>query len=65
MQDWEEYKVQSNRVTIDSSQWKKVDVKCPKCGEPIYKNITIVLASYPPQYQYKCFACGWTDTAYH
>ena len=65
MQDWKEYKVQSNRATIDSSQWKKVDVKCPECGQPIYKNITIVLTSYPPQYQYKCFACGWTGTAYH
>ena len=65
MQDWEEYSVQNERITTGSIQWEKVDVRCPKCGEPIYKNTTEILTSYPPQYQYKCFKCGWWGTAYH
>ena len=65
MLEWEDFKEQSDRITIGSSQWEKVDVKCPKCGQPIYKNMTEVLTTFPPQYQYKCLKCGWWSTAFH
>jgi DNA-directed RNA polymerase subunit RPC12/RpoP len=65
MLEWEDFKTVADRFTVDNSEWKEMNVKCPECGQPIYKNMTIVLTSCPPQYQYKCFACGWTGTAYH
>lgn len=39
------------------------DIECPKCGEKIYRDTTIVLTSYPEQYGYFCESCGWTGTA--
>ena len=65
MLEWKDFKKQADHITIDNSRWKKMNVKCPKCGEPIYKDMTFVLASYPPQYSYKCLNCDWTGTAYH
>lgn len=58
MQEWEDFKEQTNRVTEGYIQYEKKDIKCPKCGQPIYKNMTVVLASLPPQYAYKCLNCG-------
>ena len=36
----------------------KTDIKCPKCGQPIYMRTDIVLTSYPVQFSYFC-DCGW------
>jgi len=32
--------------------------KCPKCGAGMYKDLTKVLASYPPKYEYSCKNCN-------
>ena len=37
------------------------NIKCPKCGELIFKRTDIVLTSYPPKYIYTCKHCGWSD----
>lgn len=63
---WKEFKEQTlNDIALfDSYNWKRTDIECPVCRGTIYKNIGIVLTSYPPQYQYKCPRCGWFDTWY-
>ena len=38
--------------------------ECPNCGEIIYKNLTLVLTSYPSQYKYKCPKCPWQQMGY-
>ena len=39
------------------------DIKCPICGEYIFVNNNIILASNPPQRRYICKKCGWKGTA--
>ena len=64
--EWEEYKKQKkNKFEISSSNdWVKTEIICPKCRSRVYKNIGMVLTTYPPQYQYKCISCDWTGTWY-
>lgn len=38
-------------------------IACPCCGRALYKDVSIVLASYPPTYKYFCKECGWWDMA--
>lgn len=45
------------------NQFKPVDAKCSKCGGQLYINDSVVLTSYPPQYQYYCKVCGNVETS--
>lgn len=59
--EWEEYK--KKKITFNfNNNLKETTIKCPKCGEFIYKDVSVVLTSYPPQYRYVCTKCGWQDT---
>ena len=62
--NWEEYKKQrANQTNItNNGEWMPTVAKCPKCGQPVYRNTRYVLASYPAQYTYKCLSCGWLTT---
>ena len=64
--EWEEYKKQEkNKFEISgSNDWVKTEIICPKCRSRVYKNIGMVLTTYPPQYQYKCISCDWIGTWY-
>lgn len=61
---WEDYKEQkTNRFKeMPPGNWIKTNIECPVCGKPIYKNMSLVLACYPPKYQYRCVECDWFDT---
>lgn len=37
------------------------NIKCPKCGELVYKMNDTVFTSYPPKHKYKCKKCGWSS----
>lgn len=43
--------------------YRPVNAKCSKCGEQLYIDDSVVLTSYPPQYQYYCKACGNVETS--
>lgn len=62
---WEEYQkivISTNDNIPPFPEYKEVECKCPKCGaDHIYKNISEVLTSFPPQYYYKCKKCGWNS----
>lgn len=58
---WEEFKNQSN-IFIDDRQVETL-IKCPRCGNRIYLDNSVVLTSYPPQYRYWC-KCGWEGSAF-
>jgi len=44
-------------------QYQKTDIECPKCKKFIYKDVSMVLTSNPPQYRYVC-ECGWSGSGY-
>ena len=64
--EWEEYKLQKK----DSfklkgiNEWVGTDIRCPKCGSMVFKNIGTVLSCYPAKYKYGCVSCDWTDVWY-
>ena len=35
------------------------NITCPECGKYIWKRTDVVLTTYPPQYRYECYNCGW------
>ena len=39
-------------------EWVDTDFECPDCGGIMQKHQNVVLASYPPKYEYKCKKCG-------
>ena len=47
--EWEEYKKQEkNKFEISgSNDWIKTEIICPKCRSRVYKNIGMVLTTYP------------------
>ena len=34
------------------------NITCPECGRYIYRDRSMVLTTYPPQFYYLC-ECGW------
>lgn len=58
---WEEFK-EKQRERMDPRDLMTM-VECPKCGDYLYQQQGIVLASYPPQRIYYCKKCGWKGTA--
>ena len=39
-------------------EWSEPKYICPKCGGGMCRHESIVYASNPPQYEYKCNKCG-------
>lgn len=42
-------------------EYSEPKYKCPQCGGNVRKNLTIVLASNPPKYTYKCDNCDYIN----
>ena len=64
---WTDYQIairQTYNLFNDGQTWIQTEVECPKCGKFLYKNMSLVLTSYPPKYQYKCSNCKWFQTGY-
>ena len=62
--EWEEYK-EKKKIMLDyGGNLQETNIKCPKCGKFIYKDVGMVLATFPPEYRYTCMKCGWQDTYY-
>ena len=59
---WEDFISPRYALITDNGKWHPTNIACPKCNGQLYRDTSIVLASYPPQYHYKCIHCGWTGT---
>ena len=47
-------------------RWTRINGKCPYCRkEEVYVNNSVVLASNPPQNQYRCNVCGKVWSAFN
>lgn len=60
--------IEAKRINQDffdnyNNSYRPVNAKCSKCGAQLYINDSVVLTSYPPQYQYYCKACGNVETS--
>lgn len=55
---WEDYQ-KNDEMSFYSHTRESTNIKCPKCGNLIYRNVQMVLTTYPVQYRYECDACGW------
>ena len=62
---WEEFKKEreTSHRYVGYQEYEVTQIECPECGENIFKNMSLVLTSYPPQHQYRCFKCGWVGSA--
>lgn len=60
----EYYLGSTERTYADFSVWSEPIYKCPKCDGGMRKNLTVVLTTYPCQYQYKCNKCGYTENQF-
>lgn len=58
--EWNEFK---SLKRIVPNNLELTDIKCPKCGQYIFRRTDIVLATFPPQHSYVCTNCKWTGTA--
>lgn len=58
----EEY-IEANQVKyFIVGQRSKPKYDCPRCQHgKMRKNLSMVLCSNPPMYQYKCDSCGYVD----
>lgn len=56
---WEDF-IAGNKNENSLEGYEKTDIACPKCGAAVWKNVEIVLASYPAKYSYICMKCGWS-----
>lgn len=62
--EWEEYRQMRIATMPQHLNKTKTEIKCPECGEYIYRDNTIILTSHPAQYRYFCESCGWWETSY-
>ena len=58
---WEEYK--RERAILSEECETKVNVKCPECGELLYRDNTLIYTSNPPKSKYFCKKCRWVGYA--
>ena len=61
---WEEYKADKSNQPFISNMYSPTNIKCPKCGQPVYRRNDIVLTCYPAKYRYECLKCDWADSWY-
>lgn len=61
----EEYEAETlNRHNFMQRDWSEPKYLCTKCNGGMCRNEKVVLASYPPMYEYRCNKCGHIEYQY-
>ena len=60
----EEYRESINDTFRFPLEWSEPKYQCPQCGGGMCRNEMVVLASYPPQREYRCNKCGHVEYQY-
>ena len=61
MTDWRTYVSQRMEEIEATDQPIERAIMCPRCGAPVYKDTTTILMTNPPQYEYFCKECDWSE----
>lgn len=69
MKTLKEWAAESSLVYNDTElnpfyQYAPVDAMCENCGHQLYLNTTIILTTYPAQFQYYCPKCGHVESSF-
>ena len=48
-----------SNFNIENNNEELTNIRCPKCGEKVYKLNNQIYTSYPPKHKYICKRCGW------
>ena len=59
LMSWDDY--QAHVKAMIYSDHVLTEVACPCCGTALYRDESVVLATFPVQYRYFCEVCGWQD----
>lgn len=58
----EEYIKANRKKCFTIWQYSEPKYECPRCQHgKMRKNLSMVLCSSPPMYQYECDSCGYVD----
>lgn len=58
MISWDEFVNGQNAENIPS-YLTVTNIRCPACGEALYKDTSVVLTTYPAKCRYECVKCRW------
>ena len=58
------YDLGTSTKTLTPEDYSPVNAVCSNCGGQLYINNTLVLTSYPPQFQYYCKDCGNIEVSF-
>lgn len=61
--NWEDFMNGIAELNTNNNFEEPTNIKCPKCGELIFKITNQVYTTYPPKYRYICKECGWIGYA--
>lgn len=61
--NWEDFMNGIAKLNTNNNFEEPTNIKCPKCGELIFKITNQVYTTYPPKYKYKCKNCKWEGYA--
>lgn len=63
MKTLRELEQESLDIEVGYEHYSSVNAKCEVCGGQLYINNSVVIATYPPYYQYMCPICGHVETS--
>ena len=61
--EWNDFMSGISRLNSKNSFEEPTNIKCPKCGELVFKLTNQVYTTYPPKYKYRCKNCNWEGYA--
>lgn len=59
---WNAFRDHENNITPEGD-YIRTNIACPKCGKAIHKKARVLITTYPPKSEYRCFDCNWCGTA--
>ncbi len=57
--EWNDFMNGISNFNIENNNEELTNIRCPKCGEKVYKLNNQIYTSYPPKHKYICKKCGW------
>ena len=56
---WDEFTRKNEHHLSVYGTLAETDIKCPVCGQLLYRDMTTVVATNPPRFKFVCQNCDW------